>query len=171
VMKGRNLSEPAPHRVPLSTAMLETLARAYGLAYGVKVAPDDLPKLARLAGDSWIFPNIRRTGPFTDVALLAVIRRMNEGTDGPQWVDPSGRPVVPHGWRATFRTWADDCHPEERDAAEKALAHEDANQVAGRYRRSDLFERRIGLMEQWGQHCTKPAAPVVSLPARAKAAQ
>jgi integrase len=80
--------------------------------------------------------------------------------------------VVPHGWRATFRTWADDCHPEERDAAEKALAHEDANQVAGRYRRSDLFERRIGLMEQWGQHCTKPAAPVVSLPkARAKAAQ
>ena len=169
VMKGRNLSEPAPHRVPLSTAMLETLALAYSLAYGAKVAPDDLPKLARLAGDSWIFPNIRRTGPFTDVALLAVIRRMNEGDDGPRWVDPSGRPVVPHGWRATFRTWADDCHPEERDAAEKALAHEDANQVAGRYRRSDLFERRIGLMEAWGQHCTKPAAPVVSLPARAKA--
>jgi integrase len=171
-MKGRNLSEPAPHRVPLSTAMLATLARAYSLAHGVKVVPSELPKLARIAGDSWIFPNISRTGPFTDMALLAVIRRMNEGKDGPQWVDPSGRPVVPHGWRATFRTWADDCHPEERDAAEKALAHEDANQVAGRYRRSDLFERRIGLMEQWGQHCTKPAAPVVSLPkARAKAAQ
>jgi integrase len=172
VMKGRNLSEPAPHRVPLSTAMLETLALAYSLAYGVKVAPDDLPKLARPAGDSWIFPNISRTGPFTDMALSAVIRRMNEGDDGPQWVDPSGRPVVPHGWRATFRTWADDCHPGERDAAEKALAHEDANKVAGRYRRSDLFERRIGLMEAWGQHCTKPAAPVVSLPkARAKGAR
>lgn len=167
VMKGRNLSEPAPHRVPLSSAMLETLARAYGLAYGVKVAPADLPKLARIAGDSWIFPNISRTGPFTDMALSAVIRRMNEGEDGPQWVDPSGRPVVPHGWRATFRTWADDCHPGERDAAEKALAHEDANKVAGRYRRSDLFERRIGLMEAWGQHCTKAPAEVVSLPARA----
>ncbi|MCA3361571.1 MAG: integrase family protein [Roseomonas sp.] len=169
VMKGRKLSEPPPHRIPLSSAMLETLATAYSRAYGVKAAPADLPKLARIAGDSWIFPNASRTGPFSDVALLAVIRRMNEGKDGPKWVDPSGRPVVPHGWRATFRTWADDCHPGERDAAEKALAHEDANKVAGRYRRSDLFERRIGLMEAWGQHCTKPAAPVVSLPARAKA--
>jgi integrase len=172
VMKGRNLSEPPPHRVPLSTAMLETLARAYGLAYGAKVAPADLPKLARLAGDALIFPNLSRTGPFSDMALSAVIRRMNEGGDGPRWVDPSGRPVVPHGWRATFRTWCDDCHPGERDAAEKALAHEDANKVAGRYRRSDLFERRIALMEAWGEHCTKPAAPVVSLPkARAKAAR
>lgn len=171
VMKGRNLSEPAPHRVPLSTAMLQTLALAYSRAYGVKVAPADLPKLARPAGDSWIFPNIRRTGPFTDVALLAVIRRMNEGDDGPQWVDPSGRPVVPHGFRATFRTWADDCHPGERDAAEKALAHEDANKTAGRYRRSDLFERRVGLMEQWGAHCSKAPAEIVSLPARAKGAR
>lgn len=171
VMKGRKISEPPPHRVPLSTAMLETLATAYSRAYGVKVAPADLPKLARIAGDSWIFPNISRTGPFTDMALLAVIRRMNEGEDGPKWVDPSGRPVVPHGWRATFRTWADDCHPGERDAAEKALAHEDANKVAGRYRRSDLFERRIGLMEQWGQHCTKAPAEVVSLPARTMGAR
>ena len=171
VMKGRKISEPPPHRVPLSTAMLETLATAYSLAYGVKVASADLPKLARLAGDSLIFPNISRTGPFTDMALLAVIRRMNEGEDGPQWVDPSGRPVVPHGWRATFRTWCDDCHPGERDAAEKALAHEDANKVAGRYRRSDLFERRIGLMEQWGAHCTKAPAPVVSLPARTMGAR
>ena len=163
VMKGRKLSEPPPHRVPLSTAMLETLARAYALAHSVKVVPSELPKLARLAGDSWIFPNASRTGPFCDVALLAVIRRMNEGKDGPKWVDPSGRPVVPHGWRATFRTWCDDCHPGERDAAEKALAHEDANKVAGRYRRSDLFERRIGLMEAWGQHCTKAKAPVVNI--------
>ena len=163
VMKGRKLSEPPPHRVPLSTAMLETLARAYALAHSVTVVPSELPKLARLAGDSWIFPNASRTGPFCDVALLAVIRRMNEGKDGPKWVDPSGRPVVPHGWRATFRTWCDDCHPGERDAAEKALAHEDANKVAGRYRRSDLFERRIGLMEAWGQHCTKAKAPVVNI--------
>ena len=167
VMKGRNLSEPAPHRVPLSTAMLETLARAYGLAYGMKVAPDDLPTLARLAGDGWIFPNISRTGPFTDMALSAVIRRMNEGEDGPQWVDPSGRPVVPHGWRSTFRTWADDCHPGERDAAEKALAHEDANKTAGRYRRSDLLERRLGLMEAWGEHCTKKPGAVVVMPRKA----
>jgi integrase len=104
------------------------------------------------------------------MALSAVIKRMNEGEGPPRWRDPDGRAVVPHGFRATFRTWCDDCHPGEKEAAEKALAHEDANKTAGRYRRSDLFDRRIALMEDWGRHCTKPPAPVVSLPkARAKA--
>jgi hypothetical protein len=52
------------------------------------------------------------------------------------------------------------------------LAHEDASKVAGRYRRSDLFERRIGLMEAWGQHCTKKPGAVVPIgKARAKGAK
>src|SRR5208283_1308263 len=47
--------------------------------------------------------------------------------------------AVPHGWRATFCTWVDDTRPADSDAAEKALAHEDRNRVAGAYRRSDLL--------------------------------
>ncbi len=58
-----------------------------------------------------------------------------------------------HGFRATFRTWVDDTRPGDADAAERALAHEDANQVRDRYRRSDLFDRRIPLMEAWAEHC------------------
>ena len=173
VMKGTKAAEPSPHRVPLSTAMLETLARAYALAHGKNPVPAaDLPKYAPLAGDSLIFPNQSRTGALSDMALSAVIKRMNEGEGPPRWRDPDGRAVVPHGFRATFRTWCDDCHPGEKEAAEKALAHEDANKTAGRYRRSDLFDRRIALMEEWGRHCTKPPAQVVSLPkARAKRAR
>jgi integrase len=171
-MKGRKTVSAQSHRVPLSDAALQALADAYGEAHGVKVALADLPKLARLAGESLIFPNQGRTAPLTDMAISAVIKRMNEDEGGARWRDPDGRAAVPHGFRASFRTWCDDCHPGEREAAEKALAHEDASKVAGRYRRSDLFERRIGLMEAWGQHCTKPPAPVVSLPkARAKGAR
>jgi hypothetical protein len=43
------------------------------------------------------------------------------------------------------------------------LAHEPEGKVSARYRHSDLFERRIGLMELWGQYCMKPPAPVVCL--------
>ena len=47
----------------------------------------------------------------------------------------------------------DDTRPEEREAAEKALAHEVANRVSGAYRRSDLFDRRVPLMRDWAAHC------------------
>ena len=97
------------------------------------------------------------------MALSAVIRRMNEsrpeGAPAP-WRDADGREAVPHGFRATFRTWVDDTRPGDADAAERALAHEDANQVRDRYRRSDLFDRRVPLMDAWAAHCG--AAPRVA---------
>jgi integrase len=171
-MKGRKTVSAQSHRVPLSAAALQALADAYGEAHGVKVALADLPKLARLAGQSLIFPNQGRTAPLTDMAISAVIKRMNEDEGGARWRDPDGRAAVPHGFRSSFRTWCDDCHPGEREAAEKALAHEDASKVAGRYRRSDLFDRRIGLMAAWGEHCTKKPNAVVPIgKARAKVAR
>ena len=39
------------------------------------------------------------------------------------------------------------------EAAEKALAHEQANKVVAAYARSDLFERRRPLMAAWAEHC------------------
>jgi integrase len=95
------------------------------------------------------------------MTLSAVMRRMNaargDGQPAP-WRDPDGREAVPHGFRASFSTWADDARPHEREAAEKALAHEVANKVSGAYRRSDLFARRAVLMAEWARHCTTPPA-------------
>ena len=39
-----------------------------------------------------------------------------------------------------------------------ALAHVNSDRVEAAYRRSDLFERRRGLMEQWGAFRTGPSA-------------
>jgi integrase len=171
-MKGTLAKEPPPHRLPLTAPMIETLCAAYQAAYGgEKPAPGDLPRYAAIAAaaDALCFPNATRTGMLTDAGLSAVIRRMN-GEGAPQWRDPDGRPVTVHGFRSSFSTWGDDTLPAERDAIERALAHEPEGKVSARYRHSDLFERRVAIMEAWGQHCTKPAAPVVSLPkARVKA--
>lgn len=157
VMKGKKSGDVLPHRVPLSDAALETLVRAYAEAHGTTATAAQLPRLAALARDALIFPSAKRTTPLSDMALSAVMRRMNadrpDGAPAP-WRDADGREAVPHGFRASFSTWIDDVHPEAREAAEKALAHEVANKVSGAYRRSDLFDRRVGLMRDWAAHCT-----------------
>lgn len=169
-MKGTLDKEPPPHRLPLSGAMIETLCAAYQAVYGSdKPAPDALPHYAAIAAaaDALCFPNISKTGMLTDAGLSAVIKRMNEIKDGPRWRDPDGRGAVVHGFRSSFSTWGDDTLPAERDAIERALAHEPGGKVSTRYRHSDLFERRVAIMDAWGQHCTKPAAPVVAMPRKA----
>ena len=151
-----------PHRVPLSDAALETLARAYTEANGTPAKATDLPSLAPLMRDTLIFPSAKRTTPLSDMALSAVMRRMNADRPEdapPPWRDADGREAVPHGFRATFSTWVDDTRPEEREAAEKALAHEITNRVSGAYRRSDLFDRRVRLMREWAAHCMSAAEP------------
>ena len=131
-MKGKKAADVQPHRVPLSPAAVAVLARAYEAVTGTSAKPEDIPLLAPLMGETLIFPSSKRTTPLSDMALSAVVRRMNEnrpeGAPAP-WRDADGREAVPHGFRATFRTLVDDTRPGEADAAEKALAHEDANQV------------------------------------------
>ena len=157
-MKGKKSADVQPHRVPLSPQALAVLARAYGMALGATSKVSDLPKLARLMGDGLIFPASKPGRPLSDMALSAVMRRMNAG-DGP-WRDLDGREAVPHGWRATFRTWIDDTRPGDAEAAEKALAHEERNAVSRAYRRSDLLDLRTPLMTAWADHCdgTAPVA-------------
>jgi integrase len=161
IMKGKKAADVLPHRVPLSDATVQTLARAYGEANGTVAKATALPRLASLMRDALIFPSAKRTTPLSDMALSAVMRRMNadkpNGAPSP-WRDPDGRDAVPHGFRATISTWVDDTRPEERETAEKVLAHEISNRVSGAYRRSDLFDRRILLMRAWADHCTREAA-------------
>lgn len=170
VMKSRKSEEVRPQRVPLTPAAIETLARAYTLATGTPTTVDELPRLVPLMRDTLIFPSAKRDTPLSDMALSAVMRRMNtdrpEG-EPPPWRDPDGREAVPHGFRGSFRTWVDDVVPDEDVAAEKALAHKVGNAVSGRYRHSDLFDRRIALMAEWASHCTTHAqAPACVATAR-----
>jgi hypothetical protein len=71
--------------------------------------------------------------------------------------------------RSSFSTWIDDTCPVKREPAERALAHDVGNMVLGACRLSDLFTRRVSLMQQWANHCGaainhQPANPVLGIP-------
>ena len=57
--------------------------------------------------------------------------------------------AVPHGFRSSFRDWAAEETDHPREVAEAALAHKVRRQIEAAYRRSDLFERRRRLMDDW----------------------
>ncbi len=144
------------HRVPLSPAALAILAAMLPLRRKV----DDL-----------VFPSARRDTPLSDMALSEVVRRMNEVTEEgalPPWRDAEGRPVVPHGFRSTFRDWAGETRSDGHDVVEAALAHTIKNKAEAAYARSDLLERRRPLMMAWAEQCGRKAGEVVVLPNRSE---
>ena len=60
--------------------------------------------------------------------------------------------AVPHGFRSTFRDWAAERTNHPREVVEAALAHMVHNKVEAAYARSDLFERRRRLMDEWAAY-------------------
>ena len=63
-----------------------------------------------------------------------------------------GIAAVPHGFRSTFRDWAAEETNHPREVIEAALAHVVRNRVEAAYARSDLFERRRALMDDWARY-------------------
>ena len=56
------------------------------------------------------------------------------------------------GFASSFRDWAAEKTDHPREVAEAALAHVVRNQVEAAYRRTDLFERRRRLMDDWADY-------------------
>ena len=63
-----------------------------------------------------------------------------------------GIACVPHGFRSSFRDWAAEETDHPREVIEAALAHVVQNKVEAAYARSDLFERRRRLMNDWSTY-------------------
>jgi integrase len=77
----------------------------------------------------------------SNAAMSAVLARMGHSA------------VSVHGFRASFRTWARDKRPEDREAAEVSLAHAVGDKTEQSYSRGDLMERRRPLMDAWAEFC------------------
>ena len=60
--------------------------------------------------------------------------------------------AVPHGFRSSFRDWAAEETNHPREVVEAALAHVVGNRTEAAYARSDLFERRRRLMDEWAAY-------------------
>ena len=66
--------------------------------------------------------------------------------------------AVPHGFRSSFRDWAAEETDHPREVIEAALAHVVRNKVEAAYARSDLFERRRILMDDWAAYLAQGTA-------------
>src|SRR5215469_590587 len=64
--------------------------------------------------------------------------------------------VTVHGFRATFKTWAEERTSYPAIVAEQSLAHIVGNAVERAYRRTDLFEQRARLMQSWADYIDTP---------------
>lgn len=63
-----------------------------------------------------------------------------------------GIPSTVHGFRSSFRTWVQECTDVPGEVAEAALAHVKSDKVEAAYARSDLFNKRRLLMEEWAAY-------------------
>ena len=72
--------------------------------------------------------------------------------------------AVAHGFRSSFRDWAAEETDHPREVIEAALAHVVQNKVEAAYARSDLFERRRRLMNDWSAYLDAEQGQVVPLP-------
>ena len=91
-----------------------------------------------LGGDPFVFPG-RRNRPLSEKRLRRMLQQLAVA-------------AVPHGFRSTFRDWAAEVTDHRREVVEAALAHVVTNKVEAAYARSDLFERRRKLMDDWAAY-------------------
>jgi hypothetical protein len=71
-----------------------------------------------------------------------------------------GKPYDPHGFRASFDTWAQNETEFTEEVRDRALAH-GMDKVTKTYRRGDQFKQRIPLMEAWGRYCAGSGGELV----------
>jgi integrase len=91
----------------------------------------------------FVFPGRAHGEPLSDRALLARLKRMN-----PTWTDPvSRRPITSHGFRAAFRTCAEEVATFPRAVIEEAMGHQVGSPVERAYRRTDVLDLRRKLMQ------------------------
>ena len=120
---GSHMKAKRGHRVPLSRQALTVLESARGQMSD---------------GQNLIFPS-QRGKALTDSTISKLVRENKIG-------------CVPHGMRSSFRDWAAECSDVPREIAEHALAHVEGTASELAYRRTDYFERRRALMQEWADY-------------------
>jgi integrase len=120
-------------------------------------AVDIVREMEKLRLSHYVFPSIGG-GRLSNMALLTLLKRMNSGSR--KWLGKDGRSITAHGFRATFRTWAEEVASVPHAVVEQAMGHQVGNRVERAYRRTDLIDKRRELMNAWAQHCESASAAV-----------
>jgi integrase len=128
------------HRVPLCDRAVEIIEM-----------------LEKVRVSEFVFPGTKPGKPLSGMVPQMLLRRLEAGG------------IAVHGFRSAFADWSAERTNYPNHVVEKALAHIVADKVAAAYRRTDLFEARRELLNDWAAHCCHPRAAldnVVNLPVR-----
>ena len=109
------------HEVPLTREAVALLA--------------DLP---RLAGNPFVFPGLKLGRPINSNSMRLFLRKKT----------PEMTSTV-HGFRSTFRDWAEEQNKWGSRAIEACLAHTNKNKVEAAYLRSSLLTSRREILAAW----------------------
>lgn len=124
IVPGERMKAGRAHKVPLSPMAMRILE-----------------PMREAQSSDFIFPAVRRGRPLSNMACLAVLKRMER------------QDLTVHGFRSTFRDWAAECTDFPGEVVEAGLAHVISDKVEAAYRRGDLFNKRRELMKAWAQYC------------------
>jgi len=122
------------HRIPLAPRCIEILQQAKALNDGSEL----------------VFPSTRFGKPLSDNTLSKLVKEL-------------GFEAHVHGFRTSFKTWAQERTNAPREVSELALAHGIQDKAEAAYARSDLFEKRRALMERWAGYLGGESGEVVKI--------
>jgi len=122
------------HRIPLAPRAIEILQECRAL--------ED--------GSGLVFPSTRYGRPLSDMTLSKLLKEL-------------GFKAHVHGFRTSFKTWAQERTSAAREVSELALAHGIQDKAEAAYARSDLFEKRRALMERWAGYLGTEHSEIVRI--------
>jgi len=92
---------------------------------------------------AYVFPSVRSSKrPMSDATINAALRRMGFTSEQ----------MTGHGFRSTASTLLNESGKWSPDAIERALAHEDTNQVRAAYHRGTHWPERVRMAQWWSDY-------------------
>jgi integrase len=118
-MPASHMKAGREHKVPLSDATVALLSALPGARTGI------------------VFPGSKAGKPMNHGQLRVLLRGVGQ------------QDATVHGFRSSFSDWAHEQTTFPREVIEMSLAHSIGSAVERSYRRTDLFDRRVALMDAW----------------------
>ncbi len=123
------------HRVPLAMRAIEILQEAKKIS----------------DRGEYVFPGLHPKRPLSNMTFNMALDRMKYSQ------------ITTHGFRSTFRDWAEEKTSFSSNVIEAALAHTVKSKVEAAYFRTKLFDKRQKLMEAWAAFAISTTAKIVRM--------
>jgi integrase len=102
----------------------------------------------------FVFPNPHRLRPFSDMVFISLIKRINAASEACRYIDSKmgNRRITFHGFRSSLLTWNAEAGGYAKSLGEMTIGHQVRGQLEAAYDRSELFQKRKELLQQWADY-------------------